>query len=626
MCGINGVVGLDDVNLIKRMTNAVRHRGPNDVGFYNDKNIMLGHRRLSIIDLSEKGRQPMHNEHDTMHIIFNGEIYNHKELRAQLEGKHRFYSNTDTEVIIHAYEEWGDDCVKKLNGMFAFAIWDYRKKRLFLARDRLGIKPMHYAMTSNGVFLFASEIKSILQYDEIAPKLNEQALYNFMNINYTPGENTFFKGIKRLRPGHTLTYENGKIEIKKYWDIKVNITNESERYYIETLKSLLKKTVQSHLISDVPFGAYLSGGMDSSTIVGMMSKLVEEPIKTYTVGFNEPWDELEEARRVSEYFGTDHHEIIVESDAMDKEYMKAIWHMDMPQRNIIPTMLVSRLAKKDVTVMQNGLGGDELFAGYRRHKWLISAPNVSKWIPKLFRNKVLPNISEIEFLPNEIRRGLKYLATSKEYEKNYVVLAPQVIYHEDQKKLCPGLVEKCQPIEEVVKPYFEHEGDFFNRALVMEIKTYLVDDLLDRLDRLSMAESVEGRVPFLDHELVSFAFTMPNKMKLRQNQGKYVLRKAIHDLVPSEVLSKKKQGFNMNNYYWYKERLGDIAKQILTKENLRGSPFDYKYLQRIMEKKPSPKLFWQYAQLWNVTAFELWRKMYFEGDLRSPKFNLDYYL
>ena len=239
MCGINGVVGLEDINLIKRMNDAVVHRGPDDSGYYTDKNIMLGHRRLSIIDLSKKGRQPIHNEHETMHIIYNGELYNYKALRAKLEGKHRFYSNTDTEVIIHAFEEWGEECVKKFNGMFAFAIWDYRKKKLFLARDRLGIKPLHYAMTSNGVFLFASEIKSILQYDQVTPRLNEQALYNFLNINYSPGEQTFFKGIKRLRPGHTLTYEKGKIKIRKYWDIDVKQTDLSENYYVETLKAQL---------------------------------------------------------------------------------------------------------------------------------------------------------------------------------------------------------------------------------------------------------------------------------------------------------------------------------------------------------------------------------------------------
>ncbi|MBI1970845.1 asparagine synthase (glutamine-hydrolyzing) [Candidatus Woesearchaeota archaeon] len=628
MCGINGVVGLSDKGLIKQMNKVVTHRGPDDEGFYLDKNIMLGHRRLSIIDLSEKGRQPIHDEHEDNHIIFNGEIYNYEALRNQLKKSHNFTTNTDTEVIVHAYEEWGIDCVKKFIGMFVFAIWNSRKKELFLARDRLGIKPLHYALTNGGVFLFASEIKSILQYEEVKPQLNGQALYNFLNINYTPGEQTFFKGIKRLRPGHTLLYKNGKISIQKYWDISVNITNHPDEYYIDMLRELLLTSVERRLISDVPFGAYLSGGMDSSTVVGMMSQLVGEPIKTYTVGFNEPWDELEDARRISEHFGTDHHELVVESKDMEKEYPKAIWHMDMPQRNIIPTIMVSRLAKKKVTVMQNGLGGDELFAGYRRHKWLVAAPNVSKWVPPILKKNVLEPLSRQQALPFDVRRGLKYLATAGEYEKNYVVLAPQVIFDEDLEQLAPDLASEATPIQDVVKPFFDpaFKHDFFNQALVMELKSYLCDDLLDRFDRVSMAASIEGRVPFLDHEVVEFSFTMPNHMKVRNNEGKYVLRQAIKELVPKEVLQKKKQGFNMNNYYWYNGYLGDLARQLLTKENLRESPLRYDYLQKIMQRRTSPRLFWEYAQVWNAVAIEIWRKMYLEGDLRKPRFDMKYYL
>lgn len=635
MCGINGFVGGEFGDLLKKMNDAVIHRGPDDHGEYHDTGIALGHRRLSILDLSERGRNPMFTDDQSACIVLNGEIYNFKDVRTELEKKgHRFKSETDTEAVLYAYKEWGEEFLSHLRGMFGLAIWDIEKKRLILARDRIGIKPLHYSIVGD-TLLFASEQKSLLQYEKVNRAVHRQAVYNFLNINYTPGNDTFFAGIKRIPAGHMLIYDKSTgikgIRFKKYWDIPVNIQQISDADAIKQLNLHLTRSISEHLMSDVPFGAYLSGGVDSSAIVGYMSRLVDEPIKTYSVGFDEPWDELGEARRIAEHFGCDHHELIVTSKDMRKHYAKAIWHMDAPQRNIIPSMLISKLAKKKVTVMQNGLGGDEIFAGYRRHKYLLRSERIGKILPKALREHVFANLSRIVPSSLEIKRGLRYLATSGEKEKNYIVIAPQVVYPEDLDKSVAGaMLHGLTPMEDVVRPYFRDDVDFFNQALIMEIKSYLTDDLLDRFDRLGMSASIEGRVPFLDHDLIEFAFTLESNLKLRNNQGKWLLKQTVKDMLPAGVINNKKQGFNMNNYHWFKGEFGDIAKQILVGSGTtRSGYFNKEYFTKILNRKMTPRYVWHYAHAWNAAAFEIWHKMYIEDapeDLSKVSFDLGVYI
>ena len=627
MCGINGIAGLEDKNLVKAMSDIVTHRGPDDSGYYTNKGISLGHRRLSIIDLSEKGRQPIFNDEGNLVIVYNGEIYNYKELRAELENSGiKFNTNTDTEVVLKLFELYGPQSLHKLNGMFAIAIWDDTNKKLFLARDRIGIKPLHYSIIGDKLY-FASEIKSLLVVPEVKRQLNNQALYNFLNVNYTLGEETFFHGIKRLRPGHYLEFREGRVNITKYWDVNTSLTNYSETTYVDKVRKLLETSVKRRMISDVPVGAFLSGGIDSATIVGLMSQIVDQPLKTYSVGFNEPWDELNDARKISEKFGTDHHELNVESNELKKHYVNAIWHMDIPQRNIIPTMLISKLAKEKVTVVLSGLGGDELFGGYRRHKWINSRSRLNRMIPKLIQTKAISKMEKLLPRHSEYRRLLKYMSTLHDNLSNYTVISPQVMFDDDQQNLLTNdFRNSVNKIENQISSFVGKSKDHFHNMLELELKTYLTDDLLERLDRLTMAASVEGRVPFLDHELVEYSFTIPRKFKIKNNTGKYVLQQAMKDLLPKNVFQKKKQGFNMNNYYWYKGELKDIIAQLLDKEKLTNTPFKHEYINSILTKKPDPKYFWQYAQLWNLAAYKLWDKMYIEPDTFEKPKEIDYYL
>lgn len=367
MCGICGF-NWSDQNLINDMAEIISHRGPDQMGSFVDTGVSLGHRRLSIIDLSEKGTQPMHNEDESIYIVFNGEIYNFVDLRNELEQNgHIFKSNADTEVIVHAYEQWGTGCVTRLRGMFAFAIWDSNKKQFFLARDRIGIKPLYYYFRSNK-FVFSSEIKSILLDNEIKREIDPESMYYFFGYEYVPAPKTMFKGINKLMPGQTLLLKDGKIVFKKYWNLTFSDTIHDEKIISEKMFALLKESVKLRLMSDVPLGAFLSGGIDSSAIVGLMSQMVDEPIKTFSIGYeDESFSEYEYARQISELFGTEHKEILVDPYSIDV-FKKAVWHLDEPMSELsaVPVYLLCEEAKKDVTVCLSGEGGDELFAGYDR--------------------------------------------------------------------------------------------------------------------------------------------------------------------------------------------------------------------------------------------------------------------
>jgi len=522
MCGITGVYDFGgesvDRKLLERMTSLLQHRGPDDKGFYVDGNVGLGFRRLSIIDLVT-GSQPIHNEDESIWIIFNGEIYNHLDVRKMLEEKgHRYYTKTDTETIVHAYEEYGRECVQHLNGMFAFALWDSKNKTLMLARDRMGIKPLYYLQDKQRI-IFASELKSILEDPQVERKINLRALHDYLTYSYVPVPQTIFHGIKKLPQSSTLVCKEGKTEITKYWSIncKQDYSN-TESYHCKKIRTMLQESVKMRLMSDVPLGAFLSGGIDSSIIVALMSE-VSDDVKTFSMGFGESsFNELEYARIVSNKFNTEHREFVVEPDAVEL-LPKLVWHFDEPfaDSSAIPTFLVSQLARKFVTVCLSGDGGDELFVGYDRYK----AAKVADYYDKLplIRTPVQSAVSwTLNRLPvstanksfvKMARRFVNALPLPR--EERY---ADWVTINTDEQK--NGLYSSKLRAElsgmdsaGLLKQYYRENKtpDFVANTTYVDLMTYLPDDLLVKVDRMSMANSLEVRVPFIDYNVVQYAMS-----------------------------------------------------------------------------------------------------------------------
>ena len=630
MCGICGVYNFrnkEPVNqdLIKRMTGALKHRGPDDEGIYLGSRVKgsglmvgLGVRRLSIIDL-ETGHQPIHNEDKTIWIVFNGEIYNFRDLREALEKKgHIFYTKSDTEVILHLYEEYGRDCVQRLNGMFAFAIWDSREERLFLARDRIGIKPLFY-VEHKGSIIFASEIKSILENKEISKEIDLQSLYSMMKLQYIPAPKTIFKEIKKLLPGHRLACQKGKISIEKYWDLDLARKEESEAFYLEELPRLLEESIRLRLISDVPLGAFLSGGIDSSIMVGLMSKFSEKPVKTYSVGFEaeDSFNELKYARLASQHFKTDHQELIMKSKDIEELLPKIVYYLDDPITDpaVIPTYLVSKLAKEKVTVVLTGEGGDELFAGYRRYSLDRLAPYYGK-LPSIIRKKMISALISKLLPQGRFQQGIealnqppgvqRYLSwVSKFNDETLENLYTKEVKEEIKEK---GLTS-------IFRSYFEspQERDFHSRTLYCDIKTWLPDDLLVKVDRMSMATSLEARVPYLDHRIVELCTSMPIHLKLRGFTSKYILRKALSDLIPEEILKRRKQGFTVPLAPWFRKELRNFTQEILSQNSIaKRGYFDYNYIKHILEEHLEGERNYS-REIWSLLVFELWSKKYLEN-------------
>ena len=636
MCGICGILGLEDRNLIKRMCDVVSHRGPDDSGIFSDKNVVLGHRRLSIIDLVT-GHQPMSNEDGSIWLVFSGEIYNYLELREQLEKKgHRFATASDTEVIIHTYEDYGEDCVKKLRGDFSFAIWDSIKKKLILARDRMGVKPLFYTQIDSN-FIFASEIKSILQYPKIVPRVNYQSLHYILTLRFIPGEDSMFEGIKKLLPGHVLIYEKGKVEIHKYWDLTVNTTPEKpEEYYKTNIQRLFKQAVERRLMSDVPLGVLLSGGIDSSSIVAVMSELVDDPLKTFSMGFGEPNDELNDAQLVADYFGTDHHALMLNPCDVPTVFPKMIWYADEPNINLFQGYMISNLVSKHVKVVNSGNGGDELFAGYIRHKYLNKSVNFNSILLYGLRTKIVSRLlSQIANIllkidsPKwyEYRRRLQFLSSLNDNKKLYLLIRNALTVEEEERKIySPSmLLQGFKSVNDYFEPFFTTNDEFLNQVLVAEFKTKLVDDLLLGEDRMSMAHSVESRVPFLDTDLVEFAFTVPPHLKIKDNSSKYIFKKAMANTLPKEVINKRKCGFAYTPSLLFKDSLKEYATLLLSEEHVRRRGyFKYDYIHRIIDHKITPKLRWHYHYIIKLMAIELWHRIYIDqDDLYKPKLQID---
>ncbi|MEM4268196.1 MAG: asparagine synthase (glutamine-hydrolyzing) [Candidatus Woesearchaeota archaeon] len=591
MCGISGFTW-EDKDLAKRMNSSISYRGPNDRGIYCEKDVTLGHTRLSIIDLSKAGHQPMCNEDRTMWLVFNGEIYNFKDIRPKLQALgHSFASNTDSEVIIHSYEEYGTSCLEHFNGMFAFAIWDSRKKILFLARDRLGVKPLYYMKIGENL-VFSSEIKALLNHD-FRMEINHKALYEYLTYRFIPNEQTMLKGIRKLLPGHYLIFKKNHIEVRKYWDIKWDYSRLKENEVISKLDSLLNDAVQKRLVSDVPLGAFISGGLDSSLIAAINSRLRADKVKTFTVGFGHERDEFKYARQVSEYLETEHKEIQLKYEEMTKELPKIIWYMDEPNSDItmVPLYFLSRFSKKYVTVVNTGEGADELFSGYQHYKIGAGA---------------------FEFVPIKIKRQIYrwYYSPFKRKERDALFLKP--IAQSRRLDKDGGILDKTLRAKRPV--------NFLNKILLFDIKNELPNWQLTRVDRMTMAHGMEARVPFLDYRIVELAAKIPPSFKQRGLEGKYVLKKVAKKYLPKNIVYRNKQGFTTPRYEWIREDLHWLSDKLLSKESVNARRlFAYDAVEKIKhnaKKKDRPFRNYSY-KLIILLMLEMWMRIYLDGETVS---------
>ena len=633
MCGICGKLnfGRDkpvDQNLISRMGNLLKHRGPDDEGVFVKGNIGLGHRRLSVIDLST-GQQPMSNEPGSIWIVFNGEIYNFLDLREELRLKgHRFKTNSDTEVIIHLYEEYGTKCVSKLRGMFAFAIWDEGNQRLFLARDRIGKKPLFYSINKRSI-LFASEIKAILLDSSVGRSTNLEALHDYLSFLYIPSPKTAFSGIYKLPPAHILVCENGNIKRERYWDVRYTDKWQlSERAIQERLYELLIESVKLRLISDVPLGVFLSGGLDSSLIVAMMSKILDHPVKTFSIGIQDnKYNELPYARIVAKRFKTEHHEFIVKPDAVNI-LPKLIWHFDEPFGNptALPTYYLSEMTREHVKVALNGDGGDELFAGYEKY----AAHNLLKYyrlVPKMIRQRLvkklfglfpegnspkslirrMKSVTEDSFLPPD-----EAYAFGMSYFKN---LMKKELYSPMMKKAGGGI----NSLDFLLQYYNSANADNpLDRMLYTDLMTYLPEDLLPKVDRPTMAHGLEGRSPLLDHVLVEFAARIPTKLKLNGITFaalKHIEKSVAQGLLPSQILHREKIGFIIPVGNWLRKDLRELSNDLLlSKQFEERGYFKMGVVRQMLEDHQTGKVDHTY-RLWALLNLELWHLQYIDKNI-----------
>jgi len=623
MCGIAGVVSATRESniteaLVHHMCEQIVYRGPDDEGLYVADGAGLGMRRLSIIDLSG-GHQPVFNEDRSAWIVFNGEIYNFPELRPQLESRgHRFYTNTDTEVIIHSYEEMGADCVKKLRGMFALAIYDKTKRKLTLARDRLGKKPLHYAFHKGNLY-FASEIKSILA---VAPELaavNSQGLLEYLYYGYVPDPITAFTGIHKLPPGHLLEFQDGEIRIRQYWDLPEYNTHapKNEEECLEELEQRLFEATKIRLISDVPLGAFLSGGTDSSTIVALMARASSGPVKTFSIGFKkDDFNEANYARIVAKKFGTDHHEMILEPDVVQTvEHLTTSLEEPFGDSSMLPTYYVSQMARQHVTVALSGDGGDEIFAGYDRYR--IHADRqiferIPGWARSFYRNQIFPR------LPNRLQgRKLSYNISLPWQERYVDGLSFLPAFERDTPLLSHDfrqVLDRSNDPGNVLRRYFAQAPakDPVDQLLYVDTKTYMVGDILAKVDRMSMLNSLEVRVPILDHVFVEWVTGLPHQWKLRGNRQKYILRKLAERVgVPREVLYRQKQGFTLPLVHWMRHELKDMLMILVEPRTLERGYFQASGVRKLMDDHLLRGRTMT-GRLWRLLMFELWHRNFLE--------------
>lgn len=625
MCGIAGFISKTNERVEERssrldaMCRVITYRGPDEQGTAVVGRAAMGMRRLSIIDLAT-GQQPIYNGERTKLIVFNGEIYNYRELKKELESRgYKFKTNSDTETIIHAFEEFGEDCVLHLRGMFAFAIWDVEEQSLFVARDRVGKKPLFYTLTTEGEFVFGSEIKVLLEHGGVRREMDHGALDAYLSFGYVPEELCIFKGVKKLEPGHYLVFKNGKIQTEKYWDFEFSgeLLTDTEDAIADQLYSNLQGAVTARLISEVPLGAFLSGGVDSSAVVGFMSQVVDQPVKTFSIGFNEDsYDELKYARLAARHFNTDHHEFVVTPDLVDV-VDDLVWHFDEPfaDASALPTYMVSKLAREHVTVVLSGDGGDELFGGYTRY---ITDRNRNglRNLPQPVREKLLRPLSEA--LPHGAF-GKNYLfnisldAAGRYIDSISHFNGPRKrrLYSNEIRTKMNGSFERGEKLFRQITSNVATDDPFEN-LLYLDSKTYLPSDILTKVDRMSMASSLETRSPLLDQKLIEYVTRIPSSMKLKGRETKYIFKKAIRDLVPREILHREKQGFGVPINEWINLQLKDrITSDLSDQQFLGRGYFEPKYVNLLLDEHRRGRRDHSHA-LWTLWMLELWHRRYID--------------
>lgn len=636
MCGICGVLtwqrgGVDPSDIV-RMRDTMVHRGPDADGLYvsPDHTVGLGFRRLAIIDLSPAGNQPMTNEDGSVWIVFNGEIYNHRHLRHQLEAKgHLYRSHSDTETLLHLYEERGLDFVHGLEGMFAIGLWDSKRRRLVLIRDRLGVKPLYYAEL-NGQVLFASEIKALLAHPAVHADLDETALYHYLTFATTPAPMTLFKGIQKLEPGTLVTWEDGHKTCTQYWEpiVPHDLSASDETLARDRIRELLSESVEKRMMSDVPFGVFLSGGVDSSTNVALMSRYSDQPVRTFTVAFkrNEAYNELEYARQIAREFKTDHHEIHIDQDDLMDYLPKLIFHQDEPIADpvCVPLYYVSKLARdNDTIVVQVGEGSDELFCGYRHYMAVLELYNKA-WryvaaTPRLFR-RIGYAVGSAGLQMMGRGKFNDFFRRAAEGEELFWGGANAFFELEKRALLSPEFRQRHSGLTswDVVRGLYQRldsvkQADYLERMIYLELKLRLAELLLMRVDKITMSTSVEARVPFLDHKLVEFAMSVPTSLKTKGGTSKYILKKAVEGIIPHNIIYRRKQGFGVPINEWFWEAFGDFAEERMlgTRLHERGI-FNVEFIRERLAAQRSGKGNYSF-QLWNLFNLALWYDYWIGG-------------
>jgi asparagine synthase (glutamine-hydrolysing) len=626
MCGINGIAFSSkskrqiDRRLLEAMRDVQFHRGPDDGDMFIGENVGLGHRRLSIVDVSH-GAQPMFNEDRSLVIVYNGEIYNHADFRAELEAKgHVYRTHCDTETILHLYEEDGPRALEKLRGMFAFAIWDLREKTLFIARDRLGVKPLYYSTDAEGNLFFGSEIKTLLEAAAVKPEINYNALPDQLANHGTSFDQTLFKGVKRLLPGHFLLWKDGSLKIEEFWDVKFEPKHDarSDRDFIDEWREMFKQSVRLRLMADVPLGMFLSGGIDSSAIAAVMSQMVDEPIKTFSVGFKErEANEFEYARRVARRFKTEHHEITITPEQFFAELPNLVWHEDEPLGFIasVPLYFVSKLAQKHVKVVLTGEGADEILAGYGRYAKAVSLLEYGEKYESLTPGFVRGIVkSGASLLGGKLNRT--FLTRESDIENlffdNFGVF-PRAV----QEKLLSSET-KARIAEQ--RPYFYQNKwlaktdarAVLDKLLYVDTKTYL-HELLMKQDQMSMAASIESRVPFLDHKLVELTAKMPVNMKLRGRETKFLLREAMQGILPDAILTRSKMGFPVPVGNWFRHEFRHVVDEyVLSERSLSRGIFNADFVRELAAKHNAGEN--HDERLWFLVNFEIWQRRFLDGE------------
>jgi asparagine synthase (glutamine-hydrolysing) len=632
MCGINGIAFSNnwrqtDESTLRRMRDVIHHRGPDDGGIFIERNVGLGHRRLSIVDVSH-GAQPMFNEDDSICIVFNGEVYNHADYRAELEAKgHVYRTHCDTETILHLYEEHGAKCVEKLRGMFAFAIWDRRKKELFIARDRLGVKPLYYVHDAEGNLFFASEIKSLLEAKAVRAEINFDVLPDQLANHGTSGDETLFKNVRRLLPGHTLLWKDGDLKIEKFWDISFEPKHDekTDAEFVEEWRELFRKSVELRLMADVPLGMFLSGGIDSSAICAMMARTVDEPIKTFSVGFSErEANELGYARLVANAFKTEHHEITVTPGEFFEILPKLVWHEDEPLGFIasVPLYFVSKLAQKHVKVVLTGEGSDEILGGYARYQKTLAllkyGAKYESLTPNFLRELVKNNL---ENLPSSGKLRRTFLARSADIENLYFdnfAIFPRAMQARLLSNEAKARIFEKNPYADLQKYLAQADAeDLLDKLLYADTKTYL-HELLMKQDQMSMAASIESRVPFLDHKLVEYTARLPRKMKIRGRETKWILREAMKGILPAEILNRPKMGFPVPIGNWLRREFRHIVDEyVLSERSLSRGIFNADFVREIVSRHHAGEN--HDERLWFLINFEMWQRQFIDGETNEKK-------